>query len=62
MPAFATAIRNAAPGTVAGGPMLSLPAGRTSEGLPVGLTLEGPIFEDPALLAVAEAAERAITP
>ncbi|XVU28110.1 amidase family protein [Actinoplanes sp. CA-054009] len=60
VPTFATTIRNAAPGTVAGVPMLSLPAGRTESGLPVGLTLEGPVFEDPALLAVAEAVERAL--
>ncbi|SNY64173.1 mandelamide amidase [Paractinoplanes atraurantiacus] len=60
VPTFATSIRNAAPGTVSGVPMLSLPAGRTEDGLPVGLTLEGPVFEDPALLAVAEAVEKAL--
>jgi len=51
-PLFATLTRNTGPGTVAGVPMLTLPAGRGASGLPVGLTLEGRFFGDDALLAL----------
>ncbi|KRE36193.1 indole acetimide hydrolase [Janibacter sp. Soil728] len=56
-PTFGTIIRNAGPGSVAGLPMITLPAGRSSAGLPVGLCLEGRPFEDHRLLAVAEVLE-----
>ncbi|WP_435202353.1 amidase family protein [Janibacter sp. GS2] len=56
-PTFETIIRNAGPGSVAGVPMLSLPAGFSSTGLPVGLCLEGAPFGDRRLLAVAESLE-----
>lgn len=48
---FHTSIRNTAPGSVAGQPGLSLPAG-TSEGLPVGLGLEAAVGDDRRLLAL----------
>jgi Asp-tRNA(Asn)/Glu-tRNA(Gln) amidotransferase A subunit family amidase len=51
-PLFATVTRNTAPGTVAGVPMLTLPAGLSASGLPVGMTLEGRFFGDDALLAL----------
>jgi Asp-tRNA(Asn)/Glu-tRNA(Gln) amidotransferase A subunit family amidase len=51
-PLFATVTRNTAPGTVAGVPMLTLPAGLAASGLPVGMTLEGRFFGDDALLAL----------
>lgn len=51
-PLFPTVTRNCAPGTVAGVPMLTIPAGRTRAGLPVGMTFEGAFFEDAALLAL----------
>ena len=57
VPLFATVTRNAAPGTTAGVPMLSVPAGRTAAGLPVGLSLEGRFFDDVRLLAIGEALE-----
>lgn len=57
VPLFATVTRNAAPGTTAGVPMLSVPAGRTAAGLPVGLSLEGRFFDDARLLAIGEIAE-----
>ncbi|GAA1340946.1 amidase family protein [Saccharothrix algeriensis] len=59
-PTFATVTRNAGPGTVAGVPMLSLPAGATAGGLPVGVCLEGHAFGDARLLRVAEAVEGAL--
>ena len=51
VPVFQTITRNTAPGTVAGVPMLSVPAGRSQAGLPVGLLLEGRFGDDAELLA-----------
>ena len=60
VPTFATFIRNTDPGSNAGIPGLSLPAGLTSTGLPVGMELDGPAGSDERLLAVAAAVEEAI--
>lgn len=49
---FAASIRNTAPGSVAGQPALSLPAGVSEAGLPIGLGLEGPVDDDRRLLAL----------
>ena len=49
--------RNADPGTCAGLPGVSLPAGLTAGGLPVGLGLDGPARSDRRLLAIAAAVE-----
>jgi indoleacetamide hydrolase len=49
--------RNADPGTCAGLPGVSLPAGRTSGGLPIGIGLDGPFGADRRLLAIATAVE-----
>jgi mandelamide amidase len=57
VPVFATGTRNTGPGTVAGLPMVSLPAGVTSAGLPVGMCLEGRPFDDGRLLGAASAVE-----
>lgn len=57
LPLFPTAIRNANAGTVAGVPMLSVPAGRTADGMPVGLTLEGHFHCDRALLLAGRCVE-----
>jgi aspartyl-tRNA(Asn)/glutamyl-tRNA(Gln) amidotransferase subunit A len=40
---------------LAGTPSLSLPAGRDELGLPIGMQLQGPMFSDARLLAVAQA-------
>lgn len=58
---FATIIRNAGPGSVAGVPMLSVPAGLSAAGLPVGLCLEGHFFADSDLLNFGECLEAALT-
>lgn len=55
---FATFIRNTDPGSNAGIPGLSIPAGLTSEGLPVGLELDGPVGSDRRLLAIGLAMEK----
>lgn len=57
VPLFSTVIRNPGPGTVAGVPMLSLPAGKTDGGLPVGMCVEGRFFDDDRLLRIAETIE-----
>jgi mandelamide amidase len=57
VPTFPTYIRNTDPGSVAGLPGLSLPAGMTAAGLPVGLELDGPTGSDQRLLAIAAALE-----
>jgi mandelamide amidase len=59
-PLFPTVTRNTGPGSTAGVPMLTLPAGSAASGLPVGLTLEGGFFEDPRLLALGEMVAGAI--
>lgn len=56
-PTFPTFIRNTGPGSVAGIPGISLPAGMTAAGLPVGLELSGPQASDWQLLAIAAALE-----
>jgi mandelamide amidase len=53
-------IRNTDPGSNAGLPGISLPAGLTAEGLPVGLELDGPLGTDRHLLGVAAAIERVL--
>ena len=57
VPTFPTFVRNTGPGAFAGLPGISLPVGRTTDGLPVGLELDGPIGSDLRLLAVALAIE-----
>jgi aspartyl-tRNA(Asn)/glutamyl-tRNA(Gln) amidotransferase subunit A len=39
---------------LAGIPALSLPAGRSSEGLPIGLQLQAPHYAEERLLAIAQ--------
>ncbi len=61
-PTFATFIRNCGPGSVAGIPGLSLPAGMTAAGLPVGIEISGPQGSDRELLAIAAAIETLLPP
>jgi Asp-tRNA(Asn)/Glu-tRNA(Gln) amidotransferase A subunit family amidase len=58
VPTFPTYIRNTGPGSVAGIPGLSLPAGMTKAGLPVGVEIDGPQGSDQQLLAIGLALER----
>jgi indoleacetamide hydrolase len=57
VPVFLTTIRNTGPGSTAGMPSISLPAGTTAAGLPIGLSLEALPGDDRALLATAAAVE-----
>jgi Asp-tRNA(Asn)/Glu-tRNA(Gln) amidotransferase A subunit family amidase len=60
VPTFPTYIRNTDPGSNAGIPGLSLPAGLTKSNLPVGLELDGPVGSDQRLLALGLAIETAL--
>jgi mandelamide amidase len=60
VPVFATTVRNVSHATLSGAPGISLPCGRSAEGLPIGLSLEALPGEDIALLHLAEQAERAL--
>lgn len=57
---FATLIRNTDPGSTAGIPGLSLPAGLTQSGLPVGLALDGPLGSDGELLGIGLSIEKVL--
>lgn len=57
VPTFPTYFHNTAPASVAGLPGLTLPAGLTKAGLPVGIELDGPIYSDRMLLAIGMSAE-----
>jgi indoleacetamide hydrolase len=58
VPTLFTYIRHTDPGSNAGIPGLTVPAGLTGSGLPVGLELDGPAGSDRALLAVGIAVEQ----
>jgi Asp-tRNA(Asn)/Glu-tRNA(Gln) amidotransferase A subunit family amidase len=53
-------LRNTQPMNWAGIPAISIPAGLTSEGLPVGMQLAGAGFQEPKLLSVARVIEKLI--
>ena len=57
VPLFATVVRNTGPGSLAGVPVLTLPAGAGDSGLPVGMCLEGRFWDDESLLALGERIE-----
>jgi mandelamide amidase len=60
MDEMTTFLRNTDPASVAGISGLSLPAGMTQEGLPVGIELDGPIGSDRRLLAIGVAFEQVL--
>jgi indoleacetamide hydrolase len=62
MPLDVAMSRNIAPGSTTGLPGLVLPAGLTSEGLPVALEFDGPSGTDRALLVLGLALEAALGP
>lgn len=57
VPTFTTFIRNTSPGSVAGLPGLSLPAGMSPEGLPIGMEIDSQSGGDEGLLAIGMAIE-----
>ncbi len=60
VPTFTTFIRNCDPSSNAGLPGVSVPAGLSGSGLPVGIEFDGPANSDTGLLAIAAAFERAV--
>ncbi len=58
VPTFPTYIRNTDPASIAGTPGISVPAGKTVSGLPVGIELDGKVNDDRKLLAIASAVEQ----
>ncbi len=62
VPTFPTFIHNTDPGSIAGIPGISIPAGVTSTGLPVGIEIDGPAGSDRHLLAIAALLENAMPP
>jgi mandelamide amidase len=60
VPTFNTMIRNTDPGSNAGIPGLSLFAGMTASGLPIGLEIDGPIGSDTKLLGLGRAIEEVL--
>ena len=58
-PTRALLLRNNRPANLAGLPAISVPCGRTAEGLPVGLQLIGAVMDDALLLRIAQAFELA---
>jgi mandelamide amidase len=57
MDTFTAFTRNAAPGSDAGIPGLSIPVGMTAGGLPVGIEIDGPLDSDERLLSLGLAME-----
>ncbi|HEY5211231.1 MAG TPA: indoleacetamide hydrolase [Stellaceae bacterium] len=62
VPTFTSFIRNCGPGSVAGIPGLSLPAGMNHAGLPIGIEIDGPAGSDRRLLAVGDALAMLLPP
>ncbi len=60
VPTFPTYIRNTDPASNAGIPGISLPAGLSAQGLPIGVELDGPAGDDRHLLSIASAIEAAL--
>lgn len=61
VPTFPSFIRNTDPASNAGTPGISVPAGTSAAGLPIGVELDGPAGSDRRLLAIAAAIEAALT-
>lgn len=59
---FFTYIRNTDPQSNAGLPCLSVPSGVSSDGMPIGLELVGPVMSDAELLAIGGRVEHTLPP
>lgn len=55
LPSFPTLIQNTAAGSFAGLPGITIPAGKTSSGLPVGVSIDGPAGADRQLFSIGAA-------
>lgn len=62
LPTFSSYIRNGDPSSNADIPSLSIPAGLTTAGLPVGLSIDGPVNQDDEILAIGAAIAAILPP
>ena len=62
LPTFSSYIRNGDPSSNADIPSLSIPAGLTTAGLPVGLSIDGPVNQDDEILAIGVAIAAILPP
>ncbi len=62
VPTFPTYIRNVDPSSNAGIPSISIPIGKSRQGLPIGMAIEAPAGTDCKLLAIAELFETLLKP
>ena len=62
VPTFPSYVRNGDPSSNAGIPSLSIPAGLATNGLPVGLSIDGPAAEDERVLAIGSLLDSIIPP
>lgn len=60
MPTFSSFTRNGDPSSNAGIPSLSLPVGMAGNGLPVGLSVDGPVNQDERVLAIGAAIQASL--
>lgn len=62
LPTFPSYVRNGDPSSNAGIPSLSIPAGLSKSGLPVGLSIDGPVAGDEKVLAIGSALQGILPP
>jgi mandelamide amidase len=62
MPTFLAFARITSPASIAGIPGLSLPVGMSTDGLPIGMEIDGPFGSDAELLALGMAIEKLESP
>src|SRR5690606_11168445 len=62
VPTFGAYIRNTEPSSNAGTPSVAFPVGTTVRGLPVGIMIEGAVFQDRKLLAMGAAVSALFDP
>ena len=60
VPTFPTVARNTSPGSIAGIPGVTIPAGLSSDGLPIGIEIDAPWDTDTRLLSIALTLEEII--
>ncbi len=60
-PTFPTYIRNTDPASNAGIPALTIPAGLSAGGFPIGIEIDGPLGSDQRLLAIGVAIEKVLS-
>jgi len=60
LPAFDTLLGSASVGSFIGVPGLTIPMGRSQAGLPIGLSVDGPVWSDRRLISLGKSIEEVI--